>query len=225
MAFRDLWKKYRPGNYIRELSVVILGIFITLTATNYFSGQSRKKEYRQLIDMVYDELRANKTTADNSISAMETQLDKIVYFYNHRDRLGEIPADTIEKYQFVFFWFEVPKFTDHSLEVLKFSSAIHYNKDIRVIRDIMEAYDNVDMCATFIEMFYDSKQEYIDRISSETAPTPYILDNLKAEYSTTAMRDFLANSYPFDLVRECAECSDKIGEIIGRLEKKYPPKK
>ncbi|MCC8034721.1 MAG: hypothetical protein LIO77_02160 [Rikenellaceae bacterium] len=226
MAFREIWKKYRPGNYLRELSVVILGIFITLTATNYFSGQSRKKEYRQLIEMVQDELRANKRAIDNSISTMEIQLDKISFLYRHRDNLAVIPADTLEKYQYVFYWLEVPKFTDHTLEVLKYSSAIHYNKDIRIIRDIMEAYDNVGMCETYIGMFYDSKQEYIDRIVLETdRMATAIVGKLQAEYSSRAVVDFLNTTYPSDLIEECRVCSAKIGEIIGRLEKKYPPKK
>ncbi|MCD7969050.1 MAG: hypothetical protein LUF87_01690 [Alistipes sp.] len=222
MGFRPLVRKLRPGNYVRELSVVILGIFITLTATNYLSNRSKNKEYRQMISMVHAELVENKTKIDNTIRMMEFERGIEKYFYEHREEIDRMPLDTLYKYQYVHHQVEYSVFTNHSLEVLKFSSSVYSNNDPMTIRAIMEAYDNAGICVKYIDLFYSDKEEFINSLADEVGVNfNGVRDQLSQQYHSSAMKRYVLMLLPEELIRETKVASDNIGLAIRRLEQKF----
>lgn len=216
------WRKLRPGDFLRQLVIVILGIFITLTATNRYSARSKKKEYRQIIEMVHSELLENKTLIDGAVEEMELQQDMSRYIYENRDRLDLLPTDTLLKYSWVHQSIDLVYFKSHTLEVLKYSSSIHYSDDIRIIKDIMEAYDRVAMCNTLIDNYYDSKSAFMDQLNEEI-PERYnlLIPRLRAHYSSRAMEDYLGTTFYADIIGECRKESRIIGFIADNIEKRY----
>lgn len=43
---------WKLGNYFRELSVVVVGVFITLAATNFISETSQEKQIKESMLMI-----------------------------------------------------------------------------------------------------------------------------------------------------------------------------
>lgn len=50
---------WKLGNYFRELSVVVVGVFITLAATNFISETSQEKQIKESMLMIKMELTEN----------------------------------------------------------------------------------------------------------------------------------------------------------------------
>ena len=64
---KETLQSWKPGNYLRELSIVIVGVFVTLAGTGFISNVSQEKQIKESMQMIKMELEENL----NSINRAE----------------------------------------------------------------------------------------------------------------------------------------------------------
>lgn len=67
------------GKYLRELSIIVIGIAITLGISNWISHRNSKKEHEQYLNSIKLELRTNIGMIENEIELLNESIDYTHY--------------------------------------------------------------------------------------------------------------------------------------------------
>lgn len=143
------------GKYLREVSVVILGVAVTLIATNWISNRGEKKDLELYLDAVELELEDNLK-----------QLEIAKNFMNQAHRLGEyfkstklenLNADSIKPYYNVLNEAYLFVYKAGAFDMLKTSGAMRLIKDKELVLDIWQSYSNLERYKAEHDMYMTEK--------------------------------------------------------------------
>lgn len=101
-----LRKRWRVKDYIRELSIVVIGVAITLYAGNLINDIKTKRDLKFQLAAIYAELEENLQNVNELSDHYErlTQLRKHLHYHMKEDEAAKVDpamsiADSIMKYQ------------------------------------------------------------------------------------------------------------------------------
>ena len=151
----DRIKGLRIGNYLRELSVVIIGVAVTLYAGNLITAYQQNRDMKLQLDIVYAELEDNVKKLDPVIFYHE-ELEKLRGFMLAK-YLNPFPAvnDSILKYSSAASHSHSYTYKKNAYEMFINSGAMKFLTDRRKLLDITESY-------TLLEELKYEHDEYID---------------------------------------------------------------
>lgn len=165
-SLHETLQSLKPGKYLRELSIVIAGVFITLAGTDFINDTSQKKQIKESMLMIKMELEENL----KSISYAETQyLDEINFFQlliKKQDSLQAIQASILENNINTPFRSRDLEYSEDALEVLKNSALIQQIPDKQFILKLLQAYKGCRKINEDNKSYYAYKTEHIARYMS-----------------------------------------------------------
>lgn len=126
--------------YLRELSIVIIGVLVTLVITNSFNSYSRQKEIKGILIQVKEEMKEHLTKLEWNQLRWEGEQHIFNLLQQHKNNLNTIPADTLAHYSYAIGAIYSPSFINDSYELLKSSMYIQYIKDKELLRRLAELY-------------------------------------------------------------------------------------
>lgn len=152
--------KWKLGDYIRQLSIVVLGIVITFLGSDWISNQSRQKEVRAAMRLVIEELKYNKLQLKQFENEYETDCRMAILLIGHGFDSDRLPIDTLQKYK-RFTSIYTFSYTTDALEVLKSSSLMQQVSDKRLLLDVLHTYNKLKITSEEIKSYCDMKEEVL----------------------------------------------------------------
>lgn len=126
--------------YFRELSIVIIGVLVTLSITNWINNSGRQREISGILTQIKEELQQNLKTLEWDKSRWEGEQRMFLILQHYKNEPDKIPVDTFTKYDYSAGAVYHPAFVDDSYELLKSSQYIQYIKDKELLRKISGSY-------------------------------------------------------------------------------------
>ncbi len=152
-------KKLRVFSYFRELSVVIIGVLITLAITDRINTNTKRSEIREALSLVKMELWNNLEILEEVSTYYEEDIKLLGLFRDNLENIRAIPAESILENPNVFGrMFEFTP-TKDAYEVLKSSVLMPYIKDKTLLLDLMKCYSQMDKVANAVALYVDLKIE------------------------------------------------------------------
>lgn len=173
---------WRVGEYIRQLSIVTLGVVITFVGSDVISEYNTQSRLKTAIELVKSELKLKR----NDVLTMKARYDKEVaaalYLEKYKGRLEQANEDTLA--MCISIPFQSVRFNpvEDAMEVLKSSGLFQQIKNQELAIELIKTNDIVRMQAygTF-NSYTDRKKEMLDNLTNH--PT-YSVEYEKIEDSS-----------------------------------------
>lgn len=196
--------------YLRELSIVVVGIAITLGLNNLLTVRNEKKDMQLYLNAIKLELEANSAEIDRWITIAKREADYTRYLAEHD--VKALDPDTIKYYS--DFCYQMSTFPDQSdaFEMFKTSGSMRFIKDKDFLMDIWRAYGQLDFLKNHIDVFYNKNK--LEEIRKE------IQLEKEGEPVTVPLYDFFMSPYDHtdNLQRICEVTNEVLEKTITKIE-------
>jgi hypothetical protein len=204
------------GKYLRELSVVVIGIAISFSINNWINERSEKKDMTLYLNAVKVELEENSIPLQSLKKHYERCQEYSNYLLTHDRTLMD--KDTLFSYTDIEYSTQPVLFTTSAFEMLKTSGYMRFIEDKDFLKSIWTIYNGLSTIEKASNSYAEEKMKsiFIDIKSGEI--TEEALD--KRTFRIIPMHDFfllhghgLHNSY----IRDCNNMSELINEVLPKF--------
>lgn len=202
------------GKYLRELSVVVIGVAITLSASYWITSKSEKRNLIVHLSAIQMELEKNALSFENHAKMFQKSVRYANYIQSHDEK--SIDQDTIYYYASSeadgYGWglVRVPTaFSKNTFEMFKNSDVMNQMDDKDLLFSISMAYIAMEELQIFLEMCFQQKREESMREWYLQAEGKQIIIPMQRFYST---------DLPYHMAQNCADISDLINKTLSKLE-------
>ncbi|MDR0660766.1 MAG: hypothetical protein LBG19_08195 [Prevotellaceae bacterium] len=143
--------------YIRALSIVIVGVLITLSITSYISRKAKEKEVKELMTLIKIELQENLESIERVQQKYETEQRVFALIRQQIDNLEKIPADTLKQHRNILGGIHRVLSEKDSYEVFKSSLLMPYVKDKNFLRRLAKTYREIETISDQLERYTTMK--------------------------------------------------------------------
>jgi hypothetical protein len=195
--------------YLRELSVVVAGIAITLIASDRISNSNEKKDLRRYLSAVKIELEENLEI----VKEKREFYQKSAQFGNYlrARKIDEIDVDSLRKYNdltaFIFFL----TYKSSSFEMLKVSGVMRLIKDKALLNAIIDCYTMLEETKYDSDMYMNKKTDEVFKAILENDGPPNDIRDPRYK------RLYTFYSIDFDLETIFKDCSQQIQKALDLL--------
>ena len=201
------------GKYLREVSIVVLGVAITLSVSDLISNINEKRDLALCLDAIKIELERNATVFEANVEWLQKSLNYANYIHS----LNRNPSnqDSINYYMHSedgYGWgvIQLPNLVaKDAIEMFKFSGIMRNMKDKEKLVSILEVYRRIENTQQFLDLCFQIKREE----SMKKAQLRF-----DGQQIAIPMQLFYRNTYSYEMVRQCKEASELIKEVLAKLE-------
>jgi uncharacterized LabA/DUF88 family protein len=195
------------GKYLREISVIIIGVTVTLYASYKITNWNEKRDMALYLDAIKLELKSNLADADELTVIMEREEHYSRYLLSHDKK--SLNSDTVLFYKDLCdnIFTHVP--STSAFEMFKISGNMRFINNKEVLQSIWDIY-------IYIEMFRMSTESY-SKEKTEEAKKEFLLSK-DGKPSTVPMYNFYITDYTKGMLGACKEISQRIKETLTKLE-------
>ncbi|MDR1003597.1 MAG: hypothetical protein LBL97_01095 [Prevotellaceae bacterium] len=148
MSFKRfrLGKQLRLGSYLRELSIVIIGIGVTLYASNLVTSCNSQRNLNAQLQAIYTELGENLVKLDEHTALIERHRDfgKMIQSYTTYNQ--DIPKDSVMRYtNLLDIGINGILYKHTAYDLLLHSGNVLMIKDKKRLADISNCYADLEM--------------------------------------------------------------------------------
>jgi len=155
--------------YLRDFSIVVAGIAVTLSVDNYISLRAEKKEMMLYLNTIKLELEENL----NIILLYDALIDQEIGYAGYLLSLPKdsLDADSIQRYAGIYHNITYPPFKSGAYEMFKSSGTMRLVADKEMLQAIWTIYSSLESLTFFNDLYYKDKKEYLtrERLLEETA--------------------------------------------------------
>ena len=144
MNLRDKLSEWRIGNYLRELSIVIIGVAVTLYASSVISDIKEEKDLQLQLDAVYAELEENVKRLDEAILYHDMHNKLRDYLYTIIKDEKTYSKDSVKKYDYVLMHTYDFIYKKSAYDMFVNSGAMKYLTDRNQLLNITESYAKLE---------------------------------------------------------------------------------
>ncbi len=166
------WKKYttwKIGDYVLQLSVVVLGIIITFAGSSAISGYFESKQIDNAMKLIKSELEINRQRIEDIHRRLDLERKACNYILQYRNNLENASEDSLFRYVNIPFSYDSFSYVSDALEMLKMSSLSPQIQDKELILQIVKAYKGLNQVQELVSWFYDVKFRYVELIITDVA--------------------------------------------------------
>ena len=202
--------------YIRELSVVVVGIIITFGISFWVYSNNNRKDLNLHLNAIKLELEANADRFDNYAKWLQKSAKYANYLNSHdkkslnKDTLNYYTrsgSDGAGSYNIIATTIVVT----NAFEMFKISGAMRQMTDKELLMYVWEAYILMENAQRFIDLCFQIKRDEAmkeQQLRVEGKPV------------TIPMQVFYTTDLPQAMVSTCEEISKTLKEILVQLEEK-----
>lgn len=202
------------GRYVRDFSIVVAGIAVTLWIQSLLTNHSERKDTKLYLNALKMELHSNRVCLDSILlPSMEASMRYVEYILAHDVKTAN--PDTLRKYKYVYHHIAMPSYFYDAFEMFKTSGNMRFITDKEMLQSIWSVYSDLKRFDAWICKYYDEKLEEVRK------------DNRMEVYGKSAaipMYDFYMSysgkgEIEYNIVRNCKGISADITETLRLLEK------
>jgi len=195
--------------YIRDLSIVVAGIAVTLYTSDRVTGKSEKRDLSRYMNAVKLEMEENITTLEYAIERLQPSI-KYAQYLNTHDRKS-FDKDTLEYYaNSCCYSFYGATFKTNAFEMFKSSGMMRLIADKELLLLLWDVYDELDGVKDEFDIMFPIKWEDIKR------EVLLIMEGKKVE---VPMYNFYRMGLPYDMLRPCETALEKLKKAVVMFER------
>lgn len=149
-------KTGKTVKYLRELSIVVIGIAITLGINNWLTVRNEKKDMQLYLDAVKFELEAISHDVDRRLAITEKEAGYTRYLVEHDAKA--LDPDTIKHYSNFCYEISSVSYISNAFDMFKTSGSMRFIKDKDFLMHIWRAYSQLDFLKNHIDTFYNKNK-------------------------------------------------------------------
>ncbi len=178
MKTKDAFKS--TGKYLRELSIVVVGIAITFSISNWISYRNEQKNLERYLEMVKMELEDNLKIVQDQFDFYDRTgtFAKYLYFSGKQEN---VQADSLAKYYDVMRDLKYMIYQTSAFEMLKSSGSMRLIKDKKQLKSIMDCYNLLERAKNRGEKEMNLKENVLHSIIEENGANEQVFDLRKPE--------------------------------------------
>ena len=147
--------------YVRDLSIVVAGIAVTLYASDRVTGKSEKKTLSLYMNAVELEIEENINTLEEQIENLKPSIGYVNYLNSH-DR-NSFEKDSLDSYLEACYTVNSPTFKTNAFEMLKSSGIMHLITNKEFLLQLWDVYNYIGVVKEMYEIMFPIKWEDIRR--------------------------------------------------------------
>ena len=149
--------------YVRELSIVVIGIAITLTGNEWISNRNEKKVMQSNLKAVKFELEENLKTIDE-VGAFYGKTTEFAQ-YLLSDKPENLSQDSLNQYRYIIGRTYTITFKTSAFEMLKMSGTIRLIKDNDFLKSILDTYTQMEDSKQANNLYMNRKDDEMYKFS------------------------------------------------------------
>jgi hypothetical protein len=172
MTMKNKKSLKKVGSYFRELSIITIGVAITLTIGAWISNINNKKDLKLYLNAVKLELEENKAHFEKHRYFLQHSVDYANYL-NSTD-IKSLNQDSINKYMNIIHAYIVFPFQTSAFEMFKVSGMMRLIDDKELLQSLWRTYNQLDEIKYFLEeaMRYKKDESIREMHGSFNPPAP-----------------------------------------------------
>lgn len=225
-AFQSFIKRWGIFSYLRELSVVIIGILITLSITNLINNYNRQKDLDGMLSLVKQELYENLESLDGVQRRWEGEAHIFSVIRKNDFNIDAIPVDTLGKYYYAIGALHGFSGKTDSYDVLKASTQVQYIKHKGLLQNLSYAYSRISALNDQLTIYSEKKADYMNPIyagmdyrDAERSMDGDAYEVFNYFFSTNGYKTFSLHGPTILSPGIFDECRDNLWRVISELEK------
>lgn len=145
------------GDYLLQLSVVVIGVMITFIGSGLVSRWQKAREVRTVMQLVYEELKTDRELLEFICGELAYDRQGMLHLREHDMDYRRVPVDTLRKYQTLLGRLRDFSPRSDALEVLRSSGSISSVGDKALLFDILECYSWMNDLASGVNSYNSQK--------------------------------------------------------------------
>jgi len=202
------------GKYLREISVVVIGVAITLSVGVWISNSSEKRNLALNLNALKLELERNAESFEQQAQKWQKSVKYANYLKSHDEK--SVNQDSIAYYAqngdgFGWGYFlPVNIFDKNAFEMFKTSSVMSQVDDKELLMSIWKTYSNMEFVQRYIDLSLQIKREEVMK---------EVQLRMDGKQITVPTKIFYLSGWSYDMVYNCMATSKMLRETISQLEK------
>jgi hypothetical protein len=145
--------------YLREVSVVIVGVAVTLWGTNRITDRNEQREITMNLNAIKEELKRNETQLASAEDYFRGRAAYSRYLKTYPKK--ELHADSIRRYAGYIYNYFAAVCQTSAFESFKNSGLMPKMRDKLLMREIWSVYSAMDLALQAFEKWEQKKDEYV----------------------------------------------------------------
>jgi hypothetical protein len=147
--------------YLREISVVVIGVAITLSASYWITHKNEKRDLKLYLSAVQLEIYGNKGMIEDRLEILQNSLNYAAYLRSHDKK--SLNKDSIKSYypEREYYNFSSFAYKKDAFEMFKISGSMRLIKDKYLLADLWNIYSDLEELKYGIGLMLQSKAETV----------------------------------------------------------------
>jgi hypothetical protein len=146
--------------YLRELSIVVIGVAITLSASYWITSMNEKRDMQLYLNAIKLEMKDNIELVNILIGELEQSVGYADYLWSHDKK--SLNIDSIQSYK-CYYYVSVFAYQCDAFEMFKSLGFMRLMEDKSLLRDIWSVYNKLDELQAALELSNQIKLEEIKK--------------------------------------------------------------
>jgi hypothetical protein len=198
------------SNYLREVSVVVIGVAITLSASYWLTTKNEKKDMKLYLSAVKLEMENNAGSLEAQIDAMQKPIGYANYLRSH-DK-GSLDADSIKSYSGNDGYYRYGNFyyKQDAFDMFKISGIMRLMNNKSLLHGIWNVYTGLNNVKDGVSEY---NQLMVEEIKKE------VFSSEKKDKDFIPMYNFYILQLPYLILQNYEDQLEVVNAMIERLDK------
>ena len=193
--------------YVRDLSIVVAGIAVTLYSSDRVTGKSEKRDLTLYLNAIKFEVEENIQTLDRNVKRLQPSVRYAQYLNTH-DR-NSLEKDTIDIYREICYSFSSPVFKTNAFEMFKSSGMMRLVNNKELLLLLWDVYYELTSVKEMFDIMFPIKWEDVKK------ETSLLFEGQKVE---VPMYNFFRMGFPYNMMEDCERALKRSKEAMVMLE-------
>ena len=154
MNIKQKFSLDKIGKYLREISVVVIGVAITLSASYWISNKSEKRDMSLYLKAIKLELEENIETLERAIEDLKPSVKYSKYLQSLDTKF--LNSDSINSFGDAFS-VNMYSFQTNAFEMLKNSGVMRFIDDKEFLQSLWNMYEGIIGTKTISDWYFQEK--------------------------------------------------------------------
>jgi len=197
------------GKYLREISVIVIGVAITLFASYWLNLRSEKRDVSLYMDAIKMELEENIKKIDDEMEFFQQEAAYSDYLLSNDKK--SLSLDTIVANFGNNIWYvEIPSFYTDAFDMFKLSGFMRLMDDKELLLSIWKVYSHLDILTS---TFQEASKWKIDEIKQEM-----LIRSQEGRLRDIFMYNYYTTPWPRNLLYDSEVTLEMLRETVRKLE-------
>ncbi len=152
---------WRIGDYIRQTSIVVIGVLITFGGSELVTRCSEQKDIKSTMLLIRDELKSNRKNFETVVSEFCEDERLSALLVKHDMNVREIPEDSLKQFRYSLGKIRNFAYIRNALDILKNSMLMQKISDKELLLSLTDIYETLEGYKMSVNGYYNMKEEAV----------------------------------------------------------------